>query len=113
MNIGKKNGGGAKDYTWTNAAGVSWTLTFSESFEEGGKLTFMWETFDLFPLRNIHFQFNFVSFPCCDDVGSLGIYYTYVLRYDVGSDCPYYNDGYTTTTLDLQVSLNFHSTDLI
>ena len=39
--------------------------------------------------------------------------YTYVLRYDVGSDCPYYNDGYTTTTLDLQVPLNFNSTDLI
>ena len=75
MNIAKKTGGGDKDYTWTNAAGVSWTLTFSESFEEGGKLTFMWATFDLFPLRNIHFQFNFVSFPCCGDVGSLGIYY--------------------------------------
>ena len=42
VNIAKKSGNGGKDYTWTNAAGVAWTLTFSESFEEGGKLTFMW-----------------------------------------------------------------------
>ena len=48
MNIAKKTGGdkaggssGGEEYTWTNAAGVSWTLTFDESFEEGGKLTFM------------------------------------------------------------------------
>ena len=107
MNIGKKTGGGDKDYTWTNAAGVSWTLTFSESFEEGGKLTFMWAIFPWFPLRDI--LFNFVSFSSSYDIESLGI----LLRYDVGSDCPYYNDGYTTTTLDLQVPLNFHSTDLI
>ena len=52
MNIAKKTGGnkvggssgGGEEYTWTNAAGVSWTLTFDESFEEGGKLTFMWAT---------------------------------------------------------------------
>ena len=41
--IAKKTGGDmmGEEYTWTNAAGVSWTLTFDESFEEGGKLTFM------------------------------------------------------------------------
>ena len=46
MNIAKKTGGAASggSYTWTNAAAVSWTLTFDESFEEGGKLTFMWAT---------------------------------------------------------------------
>ena len=49
MNIAKKTGGdkvagsssSGEEFTWTNAAGVSWTLTFDESFEEGGKLTFM------------------------------------------------------------------------
>ena len=42
VNIAKKTSGEKEGgYTWTNAAGVSWTLTFDESFEEGGKLTFM------------------------------------------------------------------------
>ena len=72
VNIGKKTGGGDKDCTWTNAAGVSWTLTFSESFEEGGKLTFMWAIFPWFTLRDI--LFNFVSFSSSYDIESLGIH---------------------------------------
>ena len=30
-------------------------------------------------------------------------------RYNVGEDCPYYNDGYISTTLDLQVHLLFQN----
>ena len=56
---------GEKTYRWTNAAGVSWTLTFTESFNEGNDLTFM---------------------------------------YDVGKDCPYYEDGYETATLSMQTA---------
>ena len=30
-------------------------------------------------------------------------------RYNVGEDCPYYNDGYISTTLDLQVHMLFQN----
>ena len=34
------------------------------------------------------------------------LFYTQFNRYNVGKDCPYYNDGYTTTTLDLQARMS-------